>query len=668
MYPRLLSFLLATAIAGLSASAQNPYLPLWEHVPDGEPHVFADPDNPGRQRVYVIGSHDTYVTAYCGNDVRMWSAPVEDLTQWRDEGPIFTLWTGGQWDTMYAPDIAEVTDPATGQRTYWLYPHSRGWRRVGTVCRSDRPSGPFTPVNLTADSSQCLDGSPIDFDPAVCIEPVTNRRDPDFARGYRAYAYWGFLGSSACELDPQTMYSVRPGTKVHTPFIPAGTRQGQLNTDEGTKTTYPDILPGEQPNDFRFFEASSIRRVGNKYVFIFSGFGGEEYGMSPSNSTLRYAYADTPLGPWRSGGVLVDSRGIVPDAEGQHLTETNFGHNTHGSIEQVGDQWYVFYHRPPRGYGFARQGMAAPILVEWDKKPVAKGGAVRITGYDPYARDGRWTARAADGKEYLGAEVTSEGFNIFGLPPYACYSAGLACYFAGPGHNGWLQDNYDVWHDGMDLTGIGNGGTVGFKYFGFGGLQVAQKGVPAFAATQKGDATRLCLRLTPRGKACTIRVLIDGPAANAASGGRELAVIELPASAQQVATTVEAPVPQVEGLQGKHAIYLAISGEDNVSLLDLHAIGFARQGQEWQVPTVPTVELRADGQRLNIPATPIPATNANGYTELCRYQLYAPLRDNSVIEATSSDPAVSFRVGAVADGRATVTATYRGKTKHYLIN
>lgn len=25
----------------------NPYLPLWEHIPDGEPYVFDDPDNPG---------------------------------------------------------------------------------------------------------------------------------------------------------------------------------------------------------------------------------------------------------------------------------------------------------------------------------------------------------------------------------------------------------------------------------------------------------------------------------------------------------------------------------------------------------------------------------------------------------------------------------------------
>lgn len=72
-------------LACTAGKAQNPYLPLWEHLPDGEPRVFEDPDNPGKLRAYIIGSHDLTYTAYCGNDVRMWSAPVEDLSQWRDE-------------------------------------------------------------------------------------------------------------------------------------------------------------------------------------------------------------------------------------------------------------------------------------------------------------------------------------------------------------------------------------------------------------------------------------------------------------------------------------------------------------------------------------------------------------------------------------------------------
>ena len=451
-------------VVALYAHAQNPYLPLWEHLPDGEPRVFEDPDMPGRYRAYIIGSHDITYSGYCGNDVRMWSAPVEDLTQWRDEGPIFTHYVDGQWDTMFAPDLVEVRDRETGKKTYYLYPHSRGWRRVAMVCKSDRPDGPFVPINLTPDGRQCVPGSMIDFDPSVFVEYVTDKRDPDYEKGFRAYVFYGFQRSTAFELDQDNMYAMRPGTKLHDYFIPASSSYGEVRDPEGT--TYPALYEGQDPGDFNFFEASSIRQVGNKYVMVFSGYSGPDYGLGSTNSALRYAYGDSPLGPWRSGGVLVDSRGVVPNEEGTRLTTTNFGHNTHGSIELINGQWYVFYHRPPRGFGNARQAMVAPIKITWDKKKVADGGMVRITGYDPYAKNNEWTASATDGTCYTGAEVTSEGFHIYGLPPYAYYSAGYACYVTG--HH-WMQDNHDVWNNHMDLAGITNRGVVGFKYFGFGG-------------------------------------------------------------------------------------------------------------------------------------------------------------------------------------------------------
>ena len=63
--------------------AFNPYLPSWEYIPDGEPYVFGD-------RVYVYGSHD-YFNGYvfCMGDYVCWSAPVDDLGNWRYEGVIY---------------------------------------------------------------------------------------------------------------------------------------------------------------------------------------------------------------------------------------------------------------------------------------------------------------------------------------------------------------------------------------------------------------------------------------------------------------------------------------------------------------------------------------------------------------------------------------------------
>ena len=60
----------------------NPYLPLHEYIPDGEPHVFGD-------RVYIYGSHDREGGyTFCMEDYVTYSAPVDDLSDWRYEGVI----------------------------------------------------------------------------------------------------------------------------------------------------------------------------------------------------------------------------------------------------------------------------------------------------------------------------------------------------------------------------------------------------------------------------------------------------------------------------------------------------------------------------------------------------------------------------------------------------
>ena len=674
--------LLAGLLCSLSVSAQNPYLPLWEHVPDGEPRVFEDPDNPGKYRAYIIGSHDVAFTQYCGPDIRMWSAPVEDLSQWRDEGPIFTYYVNGQWDTMFAPDLVEVKDRTTGKKTYWLYPHSRGWQRVPMVCRGDRPNGPFTPVNLTADGTKCVPGSIIDFDPSVFVENITDKKDKDYDKGFRAYVFYGFQHSTAVELDQNTMFSKREGTEPIDPFIPASSADGRLLDKAGSE--YKALYEGQNPLDFNFFEASSIRQVGNKYVMVFSGYSGKEYGLGNTNSALRYAFGDSPLGPWRSGGVLVDSRGVVTSEDGSKLITTNAAHNTHGSLQEINGQWYVFYHRPPRGFGNARQSMVAPVKIEWDKKPVAQGGKVRIVGYDPFAKNNEWTAKASNGNEYTGAEVTSEGFQIFGLNPYRYYSAGYACYMTG---NDWMQDTWDNWDNHMDLAGITNRGIIGFKYFGFGGVSKNVKGVKAFPGAQKGDGTKLNLWLTPGGKgAFRIHVMLDGPYANSVHNGKEIAVIDVPADAQRTVQKFEVAVPAVEGLKGKHAIYLVAEGPEIPApqqpqwgrrpqqpqrpqgLFDLQGIGFSRLGLTCERPIAPTITITVDGQQVNLPQLPVRSTNANGYTEENRYQAFARMNDSSVIKATASSPEVSILIGKIADCRATVTCTYRGQKKIYLIN
>ena len=153
--------------------------------------------------------------------------------------------------------------------------------------------------------------------------------------------------------------------------------------------------------------------------------------------------------------------------------------------------------------------------------------------------------------------------------------------------------------------------------------------------------------------------------------------------------TITQPVPALEGLTGKHAIYLIAEGPEvkqpeqqqgpwgrrpqqpqrPKGLFDLHGIGFGKNGANTKPAIVPLISIMADGKELTIPNEPVRSTNANGYTELTRYQVYAPLKADSKLEATTTHPKdVHIVISPVVDGRATVKATYQGKEKIFLIN
>ncbi|MBW6479717.1 MAG: hypothetical protein K0B37_09835 [Bacteroidales bacterium] len=647
----------------------NPYLPLWEHLPDGEPRVFEDPDKPGKYRIYIIGSHDVRFKSYCGPDIRAWSAPVEDLSDWRDEGSIFTYPVSGQWDVMYAPELVEVKRK-DGTKEYYLYPHSRGRNREAMVAKGNRPDGPFTPINMTDDGMSTIPGSIMGFDPAVYIEYITDPKDPDYEIGFRAYGYWGFQRSFAGQLDQGTMYSLRPGTRVIDRFIPASSRYGVIRDPEGT--VYPNVYPDEDPGSFNFFEAASIRRIGNKYIWVYSGYSGPDYGLSSTNSALRYAYGDSPLGPWKSGGVLVDSRAVVPGQDGTTLQTSYSGHNTHGSVELINDQWYVFYHRAPRGFGNARQPMVAPVTIEWDEKPVSEGGKVAIRAYDPYSEDKIWTAKDSQGREYTGAEVTSEGFHIYGLDPYQYYSAGYACYLSNLSSQ---QDSWDIWDNNMPVTNVENGNIIGYKYFGFGGLDKDKKGLKAFEGTRPGNKTAFNLFLTPKTKnAFKVSVWLDGPWDNITWKGKKIGEINVPASSAQEITRFTTDVLAfVDHLDKKHAIFLVAEGADPGALFDLTGLGFSTDKKKIVRPVAPTVRIRVNGEVIDLPATPVRSTNANGIVGYdlyeATYKLPSGITGIPAVSASASDPDVKVAVTQEESksGTAVVRFDYKGVVKTYRV-
>lgn len=512
------TLLLMAMCAGANvANAQNPYMPLWEFIPDGEPYVFDDPDVPGKKRVYVYGSHDNLIKYYCGRDQVVWSAPVDDLTNWRYDGVIFESKTDangkklnpdGVGDVLYAPDVTVVTD-ANGKKTYYLYPNVQHDKRNSLVAKSDRPDGPFVPVNWSTEKADSTVG-PFAFDPACFV-------DDDG----RVYGYWGFERSFAAELDPTTMATVKPGTKI-----------------------VEDMIPGhKQDHLYRFFEASSIRKIKDKYVFIYSRFTNEgEFGLPTTNYTLAYCYSNNPLGPWTYGGTIIDGRGRERLSDGTVVATACPGGNTHGSICEINGEWWVFYHRQAGTSEYSRQAMVAPITVEVQE---GKDGYVRISE----------------------AEFTSEGFCTEGLDPYKKYPAGIACYYMGPklavqeypnvtyygSHTNINRIKYDGKMNPFDesinkceMVNNTSGSVIGYKYFNF-------------RKTFGKDNLQLLLDITKEGIAGSIDVYIDRP--NETDGGVKIGTVALEAKTDNKPVTVSVSVPGLKNYNGKHALFLVFNSQ-----------------------------------------------------------------------------------------------------------
>ena len=513
----------------------NPYMPLWEHIPDGEPYVFEDPDNPGHQRVYVYGSHDNLKTMYCGRDQVVWSASVDSLNNWRYDGIILIVDKNAKGepfdsaqtaDVLYAPDVTLMTD-STGKKTYYLFPNDQTGYRNGLIAKSDRPDGPFEVCNWNADDPVKVDGI-YGFDPAVFV-------DDDG----RVYGYWGFGHSMAAEIDPATMCTVKPGTKVVDGMIPGFQEQ-----------------PG---NVFRFFEASSIRKIKDKYVFIYSRFTAEgEFGLSTSNYTLAYAYSDNPLGPWTYGGTIIDGRGREINEQGDTIASGVVAGNTHGSICEINGQWYVFYHRQSGLNEYARQAMVAPIEVKVEE---GAGGKVTISE----------------------GEYNSEGFALNGLNPLERHSAGIACWLTGPkvaihewpnntffgsyveagyGTETNFDEPYDLKNNTNRVVNNTDGSIVGYKYFNF-------------DETNGKDGLKLDIRLTPEGIDGRIDIMADRPWES--QKGVLLGSIDITSQMAQVPTELSVALPELYKLSGKHAIYFKFTSETkekSVCILDDFAFSY----------------------------------------------------------------------------------------------
>lgn len=389
----------------------NPYLPSWEYIPDGEPHVYDG-------RVYVYGSHDRFNGhVFCLNDYVCWSAPVDDLSDWRYEGVIYPktedpLNRDGSM-CLYAPDVTVGPDGR-----YYLY-YVLDKVSVVSVAVCDKPAGQYEFYGYVsyADGTRLgeKEGDEPQFDPAVLTE------------GDRTYLYTGF-----CAVGDRS----RKGASVTV-----------LGPDMLTVLEEPATLVPSQPysggsgfEGHEFFEASSIRKIRDTYYFVYSSVVMHE---------LCYATSPSPTGGFVYRGVIVSNNDLHIGSYKPADKPMFYGGNNHGGLAEISGEWYIFYHRQTNGTHFSRQGCAERLRLHPD------GSIPQV-------------------------EMTSCGLNDGPLAGKGEYPAYLACnlfykdeakYVGGEGI--WMDSRFPrITQDGKDgdeepgyIANMLDSATAGFKYF-----------------------------------------------------------------------------------------------------------------------------------------------------------------------------------------------------------
>ena len=420
----------------MKRQAYNPFLPLNEYVPDGEPHVFGD-------RVYIYGSHDKEGGyTFCMLDYVCYSAPVDDLTDWRYEGVIFKASQDPQYPNpqfMYAPDVVQGNDGK-----YYLYYSMAGDYGVGgyygpmSVAVCDTPAGEYEFLGYVKYADGTNLNEYILFDPAVI-------NDNGVVRMYYGTQY-GFEEEDDFETNPgyiKSMMDMFGRTEEELRSYPDSImgaitltlEDDMLTVKEAPKHIFPYKVKGTSFEEHRFFEASSMRKVNDKYYFVYSSW---------LNHELCYATSDYPDKDFTYGGTIVSNGDVGLDGRSMN-DRLNMTGTTHGSIIEINGQWYVFYHRLTHKSDYSRQACAERIEIESD-------GSIKQVEITSCGLNGG-PLLAQNGYEYpavIACNITN------GHMPHGCNSIYSKKF---PNVNNIDEDRF--------IAEIEHGTMIGFKYFDF---------------------------------------------------------------------------------------------------------------------------------------------------------------------------------------------------------
>ena len=94
-----------------------------------------------------------------------------------------------------------------------------------------------------------------------------------------------------------------------------------------------------------FFEASSIRKVGSKYYFVYS---------SHKSHELCYATSDRPDSGFVYGGTIVSNGDIGLNGRTQPVNTLG---NNHGGMVQANGEWYNLLSSPDQRHRILPSGL-----------------------------------------------------------------------------------------------------------------------------------------------------------------------------------------------------------------------------------------------------------------------------------------------------------------------
>ena len=392
----------------MKQQCMNPYLPLEEHIPDGEPHVFEN-------RLWIFGSHDKPAgNEFCELDYVTWSAPLNDLSDWRYEGVIYRKdqdpYNKDQLP-MYAPDVAKGPDGR-----YYLY-YCVKFQDSINVAVADHPQGPYEFYGRVhhQDGSLLTEGQP--YDPAVICTEEGN------------YLYYGFA-PCMINIPRYKNQDLKGGSVVRI-------ADDMLTVQEGPVVVLPSLKYGKGTSfeGNEYFEAPSVRKIDGRYYLIYS---------SVHTHQLCYAVSKEPMKGFTYGGVIVSNGDVGYLGRREEDKVMSVGNN-HGGLVCVNGQWYIFYHRHTSLVQYSRQGCAERVFFNQD------GSIPQV-------------------------EITTSGMNDGPLSGKGSYPAVYCCNLTN-GHMGALSSigrtnqavdfPYIICPDEASscITNLKDGTLVGYKYF-----------------------------------------------------------------------------------------------------------------------------------------------------------------------------------------------------------